>query len=191
MDTRVIEIAERIKALREICGFGITEMAAATGVSEEEYGVLESGASDFSFTFLYKCAEKLGVDIVELLTGENPRLSHYTVVRKGTGLNMKRRAGFRYEHLASYFKNKAAEPFKVYAPYSDSDQSKPIGLSTHEGQELDYVLKGSLKVQIGEHAEILNEGDAIYYDSSVGHGMIATDGKDCEFLAVVLKKEAN
>ena len=48
------------------------------------------------------------------------------------------------------------------------------------------VLKGSLKVQVGSNTEILHEGDSIYYNSSTPHGMIAVDGKDCTFLAVVL-----
>ena len=48
------------------------------------------------------------------------------------------------------------------------------------------MLSGSLKVQIGDHTEILNEGDSIYYNSSTPHGMIAVDGRDCLFVAVVL-----
>ena len=41
-------------------------------------------------------------------------------------------------------------------------------------------------MQVGEHIEVLHEGDSIYYDSSKPHGMIAVDGADCLFCAVVL-----
>ena len=34
--------------------------------------------------------------------------------------------------------------------------------------------------------EILGEGDSIYYNSSMPHGMIAVDGKSCTFVAVVM-----
>ena len=47
-------------------------------------------------------------------------------------------------------------------------------------------MDGSLKVQIGEHSEILGPGDSIYYDSSTPHGMIAVGGQDCIFYAIVL-----
>lgn len=40
-----------------------------------------------------------------------------------------------------------------------------------------------------DHVFELNEGDAILYDSGHGHGMIATNGEPCEFLAVVIPKE--
>ena len=85
-------------------------------------------------------------------------------------------------------KNKPADPFLVTAPYNAGEQDKPVALSSHGGQEFDYVLKGSLKVCLeGGHVEILNTGDSIVYDASHGHGMIAVGGADCEFLAVIFK----
>ena len=72
--------------------------------------------------------------------------------------------------------------------YSEGSRISPL-IATHAGQEFDIILSGSLKVQIGEHIEILNEGDSIYYNSSTPHGMIAVGGKDCVFCAVVLPGE--
>ena len=189
MEAKIKEIAERITALREIMDISQEEMAKACSISTTEYITLESGTVDFSFTFLLKCAQHFGVDMVEILTGTNPKLSEYTVVRKGAGLNIKRREGFKYEHLATYFKAKLAEPFFVSAPYLEDEQDSEIHLSSHEGQEFDFILSGSLKVQIGEHSEILNEGDAVYYNSGIGHGMIAVGGEKCDFIALVIKKE--
>lgn len=188
MKPSINEIAERIRALREIMDFSIEEMAKVTEKTPEEYSALENGEEDFSFTFIFKCAEKFGVDMIELLTGENPHLSFYSIVRKGEGLPINRRSGFNYSHLGATFKNKLAEPFLVTAPYSEQEQNKPIHLSYHEGQEFDYILKGSLKCAFEGHTEILREGDSVLYDSGHGHGMIATDGEDCIFLAIILKK---
>ncbi|KAA3400755.1 cupin domain-containing protein, partial [Akkermansia muciniphila] len=64
-----------------------------------------------------------------------------------------------------------------------------IPLSYHKGQEFDYILEGYLKVMMEDHEEVLCPGDAIYYDSGHGHGMVATGGVPCKFLAVVLKDE--
>jgi len=189
MQPNIKEIAERIKALREIMERSAQQMADQTGVSLSEYEELESGTTDFSFTFLYKCAEAFGVDMVELLTGENPKLSRISIVRKDTGLAINRRKGFAYRHLAATFKQKYAEPFLVKAPFSEEAQNVPIQLSSHEGQEFDFIISGKLKVQVGAQTAVLSEGDAIYYDASVGHGMIATDGAPCEFIAVVMKKQ--
>lgn len=188
MEPKIMEIAERIRALREILEIGTEEMARVTGVSEEEYRALETGSQDFSFTFLYACAERFGVDMVELLTGENPHLSSYTVARRGEGLPIKRRRGFHYFHLAPRLKNKISEPFLVEAPFDEAVQNEPVPLSAHEGQEMDYILKGRMKFVYETHTEILGPGDCVYYDSGKGHGMIATGGEACEFLAIVMKK---
>jgi len=188
MDSKVSEIAERIRAMRDDTGYTVEEMAEAVSVSAERYRILEKGDTDFTFTFLYKCAEKFGVDIVELLTGENPHLSSYTLVRKGKGLHMHRREGFDYEHLAYSFKGTKAEPFLVTAPYR-ADELDDIPTSTHDGQEFNYVLKGKLRFAYDGHIEDLNEGDSVYYDPSRRHGMTSLTEEGCIFIAVVLKEE--
>lgn len=189
MEPKLIEIAQRIHELREILEISVEDMAHYLGIDKDMYIRYEEGKEDFTFTFLYQCATRFGVDIVELVTGEEPKLSFYTIVKKGHGLPIKRRAGFSYQHLAHLFKDKTAEPFLVTAPYSESEQDKPIKLSYHKGQEFDYIISGKLKIAMENHIEILEAGDAIYYNSAHGHGMIATGGEDCVFLAVVMKDE--
>lgn len=188
MQPNIAEIAERIRALREIMEISTEEMAEVTGVPLEEYRELESGKKDFSFTFLYNCAERFGVDLIEIVTGENPHLSGYCVTRKGKGLPIKRRQGFKYEHLAATFRDKISEPFLVTAPYIEEEQDKPIALSVHEGQEMDYIISGELKFVHGDRVEILKAGDSVYYDSGKGHGMIAVGGQDCVFISVVMRR---
>lgn len=85
MELKLTEVAERIRTLREIMGFTTQEMAETIGCTEAEYEAAENGETDFSFTFLFKCADKFGVDMIEILTGENPHLLFYSVVRKGEG----------------------------------------------------------------------------------------------------------
>ena len=85
MEDKIAAIAQRIRTLRDILEIPVAEMAQTTGVSEQEYQDLEDGKGDFSFTFLYQCAERFGVDLVEILTGDSPKLSFYSVVRNGQG----------------------------------------------------------------------------------------------------------
>ena len=187
LKTQLAEVAERIRTMREITGLSEEEMAKCTGVSKEEYEQCEAGEKDFSFTFIYKCAQRFGIDPTDLIKGVSPTLSSYTVNRKGDGLPITRRQGFKYLNMAPLFKNKTAEPFFVTMPYEEAQQNVAIKLSTHAGQELDIILKGTMKVQVGSHIEVLREGDSIYYNSGTPHGMIAVDGQECQFYAIVLK----
>ena len=135
MEPNIEEVAGRIRALREDLDLTMQEMADATGRTLAEYAAQESGEQDLSFTFLYKCAERLGVDVIELLTGETPHLKGYSLTRAADGLSIKRRAGFEYLHKAPHFQHKLAEPFLVTAPYLEEEQDVPIHLSYHKGQE--------------------------------------------------------
>jgi len=185
MENQMKLIAQRILESRRISGKSVAEMAEIIGISQRQYEEYERGESDYSFTFLYKCAKIFGIDVYDLLTGESTKLSTYQVVRNGSGFPLARRKGFSYNHLAVNFKEKQTEPFLVTAPFKEESLSKPIPLSSHRGVEFDYVLSGTLKVQIGDHVEILNAGDSVYYNSETPHGMIAIDGKPCEFLAIL------
>ncbi len=182
----VAEVAERVRSLREDMEISPEEMARATDMGVDEYLAHESGEEDFTFTFLHKCARKLGVDLTEILTGDSPRLKGYSLVRAGEGLDVKRRVGFEYLHKAPYFDGKLCEPFVVRAPYSEAEQLAPIPVNKHAGQELDFILEGKLKFTYGGHAEVLEPGDCVLYDSGNEHGTVAVGGQDCVFLAIVI-----
>ncbi|MGN1316481.1 MAG: AMP-binding protein [Acutalibacteraceae bacterium] len=186
LDFKIKEMAARIKELREIEGYTIAQMAEKTGVSEEEYIACENGESDLNFAFIYRCALAFNVDVSSIIEGSTPKLTNYVFTKAGKGQKIEKAHGMTYFNLASKFKNKIAEPLFVEATYSEENQNKDIELTSHDGQELDIVVEGKLKVQVGEHSEILGPGDSIYYDSLTPHGMIAVDGKDCTFYAIVL-----
>ena len=185
------EIAARIREMRSIMGFTVEETAEKTGVSPAEYVKYERGEADIPFTFIHKCTLAFGVELADLLEGQSAKLSSYTVTRAGEGQLTAREDGIEIRNLAPLFRNKLAEPHWVKYEYSEKQQNLPIHCTTHSGQEFDLVLSGSLKVQVGGHTEILREGDSIFYDSSTPHGMIAVDGRDCVFCAVVIPGAAS
>ncbi|MBQ7549052.1 MAG: AMP-binding protein [Clostridia bacterium] len=184
LDYRIREMSGRIAELREIVGFTPAEMAEKTGVSVEEYIECERGNRDLNFAFLYRCAMAFNVDVTDIIEGKSPKLESYTVTRKGEGQKIDHAHGMEYFNLAASFKNKICEP--LYVRCDPNADSEDIALTTHEGQELDIVISGTVKVQVGKHIEILNEGDSIYFDSSTPHGEVAVGNKEAYFYAIVL-----
>ncbi|MBR5460077.1 MAG: AMP-binding protein [Clostridia bacterium] len=187
--TQVNEIASRIREMREVLGMTQEEMAVNTEVSLENYKAYELAEIDLPFSFIHKCALCFGIELNELLEGRSAKLSSYTLTRKGEGRDTAKEDGIEIENLAPMFRKKIAEPYYVHYEYKPELQNKPINLATHSGQEFDYIMSGSLRIQIGDNIEVLREGDSIYYNSSTPHGMIAVNGEDCHFIAVVLPGE--
>jgi len=189
-DFKIQEVAKRIRELREVNGFTAEEMASRTGVSVEEYLQCEAGNRNLSIAFLYRCTLSLGVDMGDLLEGSSPKLRSYALTRKGDGQRIEEAHHMVGYNLAAGFRNRIGLPLYMELKYRDGAEYEDIELVTHEGQECDIVISGTMRIQIGSKTEILHPGDCIYYDSATPHGMIAVDGEDCAFYAFVLSNSA-
>ncbi len=187
--TQLMDIATRIRGMREILGYSMQKMAEQTEVTEDIYRQYESGCVDLPFTFLHKCAKIFGVEITVLLEGRSAKLSGYTVTRRGKGLVTASEDGITIQDMAPMFRKKLATPYWVTYEYSEQLQDKPIHTTTHTGQEFDLVIKGAMRIKVGDHEEVLREGDSIFYKSSTPHGMIAIDGQDCVFLSMIMASD--
>lgn len=182
MKEQILEIAIRLKGLREIEGISASQMAELFSIDQSKYLEYESGNVDIPVSFLYEVANKFNITLVEILTGESPKLHKFQVVRKDKGLEVERRKKYKYQNLAFNFIHKKAEPFLVTVPLND----EPIALNSHPGQEYNFVIEGSMQVVIDGNEVVLNEGDSIYFDSTCKHGMKATGGKSAKFLAIIM-----
>ena len=178
------KIAMRIKELREASGETAEEVAAALGMSPQKYCDYENGVTDISISFLCEIAARYNVEVTTLLTGEDPKLKVYSLLRKGNGPTVERRKEYRYESLAESFTNKKCQPFLVTV--DPNVEETPISLNSHPGQELDYVLSGQLCISINGKEMVLTEGDCLYFDSSYAHGMKAIGNEPAKFIAIVL-----
>lgn len=183
MSEQIKQIAARIRDLREISGYSVEDVAKELKVSEETYREYEGGNTDIPVSFLYELASIFKVELTAILTGEDPKLRTYALVRNGKGVSVERRKEYKYQSLAYNFAHKKAEPFLVTVDSEATDA--PIHLNSHPGQEFNYVLEGSLKIIINNHEVILNEGDSLYFDSGFSHGMKALNGKPAKFLAII------
>jgi len=182
MTEQLKEIGHRLFALRCICELTTAEMAEKLGISEEEYVKFENGDRDFSFSFMYNCAEILGVDVYEIMSGDSGKLTTCSIVRNGRGFGVKRLEAYNYKHLAYTFKDRKAEQFLVTVEPGDGKQE----FHAHEGQEFNYMLSGKMKIFVGSISYELEEGDSVYFDSGIPHAILVTD-ETARFIAVVMK----
>lgn len=184
MQENIKQIARRIKELREISDMSIESMAKELNVDVEKYIQYESGEYDIPVSFLYAMAGKFNIELTVLLTGEEPKLQRFCVVRKDKGLSIDRRKEYKYQDLAYNFINKKAEIFMVTIDPEKEEKSN-IHKYSHEGHEFNYILEGTMKFFYKEQEIILEPGDSIYFDSGSEHAMIALGDKRLKFLAAI------
>lgn len=183
MTDEIRAIGERIHGLRDACGVSAATLAAECGLTEKELESYEKGLSDIPVGSLHNIAKYFNVELNTLLTGEEPHLHGYCLTRRDSGVTVKRRLDYQYKSLAFTFADRKAEPFLVTV--EPKPEAEPIHLNTHLGQEFDYVIDGSLLISLNGKEFILEEGDSLYYDSGIPHGMKALKGKSARFLACI------
>lgn len=177
-------IANRLRGLREVLELSAQEVAESCHLRVEEYMALESGESDISVNVLQTIARRYGISLDVLMFGEEPKMNAYFITRAGAGVSVERRKAYKYEALASGFRDRKADPFIVTVEPTPADA--PMYLNSHEGQEMNYVLEGRLLLSLNGKELVLNVGDSLYFDSSLPHGMKALDGRPVRFLAIIM-----
>ena len=176
-------MGERLAELREVKGATKEEVAKRLNMAVEEYSAYENGERDFSFSFMFNVATIFEVDVVNLLSGHSPKLTDCSIVRKGREFYVKKEGSYDYKHLAYTFKDKKAEPFFVEIEPGKED----VELHSHEGQEFNFVLSGSMYFMRGDKIHELNKGDSVYFNSKIPHGTKVIGNKPVKFIAVVMK----
>lgn len=182
-----MEVGEKIKSIRESKGLSLQELAANTGFSSAIISQVENHMVSPPLGMLIKIAKGLDVEIGAFF--EDIREAPFTIVRKDEREKVSRVAskvgkkyGYSYEALAYEKKGRHMEPFLVTL---EEDTVKDHHSFSHEGEEFIYVLDGKMEVQLGEHRDVLEPGDSIYFDSIMPHRVSCVGGSDTKILAVI------
>lgn len=178
---RFLEIAARLREIRDVCGFTQEEIAGELEIPLEVYQGYEENGYNIPISVIYQVANKCGVDFTEILTGTDAKLTTYHIVRKGQGLSVERVPGYNFKDLAFRFAHKIMQPLLV--------RLEPTGerpkLITHTGQEFNMVLEGSVKVLFDDQELVLHQGDTIYFNPMHPHGQVCADDRPAVFLTMI------
>lgn len=184
MNEQIRQIAERLAGLRDALEITPEEIAGVCNLTTEQYLELESGTVDISVSVLHQISQAYGVELTTLMFGDEPKMSSYFITRKGKGIAVERTKAYKYQSLAAGFAGRKADPFMVTV--HPTSEEVPVYLNSHPGQEYNLVLKGRMLIQINNKELILEEGDSVYFNSELPHGMKALDGEKVSFLAIIL-----
>jgi len=177
------DIAPRLIGVREGVGWTPGEMADLLGVSEEKVTEYESGTVEIPVGYLLDVSRLCRVDLTTLISGREPHLKQYSLVRKDEGFSVDRRKDYDYKALGYKFAGREMEPFLITVP---SKSGEEMTETSHRGQEFIYVLEGRLEVRLNGEPLIVEEGDSLYFNSETPHALRGLDGNAVKFLDVIL-----
>ena len=184
-DTRT---GAKLTTLRDSLGLTVEQVAERSGCDVAVIEQLEAGDLAPSLAPLIKITRALGCRLGTLLDddtqmgpvvtrgGESESVARLRSLETGTP----DRGQLEFFSLAAGKSSRHMEPFRIVVQAGASR-----ALSTHEGEEVIYVLDGCIEVEYGKDLHVLGVGDSIYYDSIVPHQVRAAGTDAATILAVI------
>jgi quercetin dioxygenase-like cupin family protein len=178
-------LGDRIRKAREMRGLTLSDLSSRTGIGIEILERVESNEMIPPLGELIKLGKAVEMKMGYFISPgvDKPMTVVRSDSRPAVSRHGKRRSeqyGYFYESLAPEKANRFMEPFLITMVPTDVKE-----LSTHDGQEFIFVLEGEMKAQVGDQVEILQAGDAVYYDSSCPHLVKCAGEKPTKILAVL------
>jgi transcriptional regulator with XRE-family HTH domain len=182
-----VQVGEHVRAFRESLGMTVQQFAERTGFSAALLTQIENRMVSPSLGTLVKIANTFGTTVSSFIGGKEER--EFSIVRKEdrstvsrVGLKEGGVPTYTYESLGAGKAGRRMEPFLVrLQPLSGSAASR----SAHDGEEFLYVLSGRVTVCLGSLSDVLEEGDCVYYNSTIPHRVHSADEREALILAVI------
>lgn len=175
-------IGRRVRQLRVERNMTQEVLANAAGLTKGYLSKIENSPNSPPVSTLISIARALGVGI-DAIFSEQATETDFTVVRVSERQEIAHRGssfGYSYEPLALQFPNRHMDPYIMTVP-AGTGRTKGFA---HKGEEMLFAIKGSQRLFIGEHTVELEEGDCVYFNSSIPHSGESIDGGELVYLVV-------
>ena len=186
-----VTIGSRIRQLRRSRRWTLKVLSEASGIPLSTLSKVETGLVSLNFGKLLKVCAALGVDVMQLVApAEAPApgggvggpvvTGRRSLTRHGQARRVETEHTV-YEHHATDFLRRRLSPAVLELKVGDRPD-----LIHHQGEEFLYVLEGTVEV-LSEFYEptVLETGESIYMDSSMGHNVRAIGRRPARVLNVM------
>ena len=180
-------LGEKLRNLRLKKSMGLVELGRHSGLSPAMLSKLERGKLFPTLPTLLRIAMVFGVGLDFFFTDERKR-HVVSIVRKQERLKFPENAGssvIAYNFESLDFK---ASERKLNAFYAEFElvPAEKVRPHQHAGVELLYLISGKLELIISSDRHVLEEGDAVYFDSAVRHSYRRLGKNRCSAVIVTV-----
>jgi transcriptional regulator with XRE-family HTH domain len=160
-----LDIAPRLKMLRDRKKLSLRELGRRTGIAVSFLSALEVGRNNVSVAKLKTILDALDSTLGEFFAGTAPPASKI-VYRKDELVEISGQKGISFREVAAGRPGRALQLLlERYEPGCDTGPEA----YQHDAEEAGLVLKGTLELTVDGQTCLLKPGDAYYFDSRRPH----------------------
>lgn len=179
-------IGERIKFLRQRKHMGLVELGKYTGLSASFLSQLETGRVVPTLRNLARIAMVFSKDLSYFFEPERPEL--FRILRASERQRLPQtgtdQPDYFYESLGHVPADQMIAPY--VAEFLPGNERRPPAAHQHTGAEFLYVLSGRLRLTHEGRTEVLERGDAVYFDPGVKHSYERLGDEPCTALILTM-----
>ncbi|MFF4147434.1 helix-turn-helix domain-containing protein [Streptomyces sp. NPDC001698] len=168
-------VAPQLRALRRRAALTLEAAARAAGLSPAHLSRLETGQRQPSLPMLLALARVYGTTVSELL-GES--VADRDAVVRAEDMEPTRAGGWTYWQAGA--SGRGMQALRVRVPHGSQGDIVRV----HPGEEWLYVLKGHLRLRLGDATHLLVPGTSAHFDSLTPHRIAAESPDGAELLFV-------
>ncbi|CAN5495850.1 XRE family transcriptional regulator [soil metagenome] len=189
MPAPVHTLGTLLRGLRDREGWTLKQMSEKSGIPVSTLSKVEHDRLTLTYDKLQQLSQRLGLRMSELFAEDEATPPQAVTARRSLG-EVERAVrvetpNYDYYYLCTELRGKRMIPVITKIRAKSAEQFGD--LVRHAGEEYIYVLKGRIVVNTEFYDPVvLEEGQSIYIDSSMGHAYVAADGCDeAEVLGVM------
>ena len=169
-------IYQKIKQLRLKRKITIQDLSAKTGLTPGYLSKIENSEKPPPIPTLVKIAYALNVHISYFFEEDSEAENGPSLIRQNQRKEIigdYTHLGYRYQAVIKKRANGAIKPLIITLP--NNMEPEKIPYNYHDGEEMIYVLQGKMSFYYGDEQYLVEEGDCLYFKSTVPHKVVAVD----------------
>jgi transcriptional regulator with XRE-family HTH domain len=175
----------RLRPLRRARALTLEDLAKRTGLTKSYLSKVERGTAGCSIATAFKLARAFDFNVGELF-GLDAASQDYAVVRKEQRKSFSRK-GQTVEAIAPGLNRSLFQAFVMHPRRSPGRLPPRV---RHSGQELIFVLKGSMAVSFPHDTIKLSEGDSLVFNGELPHQIFSIGAHAARALVVITNEKA-
>jgi transcriptional regulator with XRE-family HTH domain len=178
-----------LKRLRASNQWTLAEVSKRTGIPASTLSRIENDLISPTYDLLIRLSSGLSIDLSQLLSAADPapgtgadQPGRRSVSRQNDG-DIVQMPFHTLKYLSTDLLNKQMTP--IMSEYRARSLAEFGELMRHSGEEFLFVLEGEVELHTECYAPLrLKAGEAIYFDSRMGHAYIAHGEGPCRALSI-------
>lgn len=172
------KVGVHLKAIRKSRGLSQRQLARRSGISNGTISLIEQDKISPSVASLKQLLEGMQMSISEFFSAQG--LADQSIFFRADELTEHSSSGFSFRLVGADIVDRQMQIIREhYDPDADTGET----MLSHDGEEGGVVVRGQIEITVADQVQVLSQGDAYYFKSTLPHRFRNVGNEECEIIS--------